>query len=164
MIGDPALYVLLKQLNIPFHYFEHPPVPTIAEAVKYWNGQDALFCKNLFFRNHKGNRHYLVLLRFDKPLDIHDLEKRLRQGKISFASEQRLEKYLGLKGGSVSPFGLINDVEHHVHVFLDENFRQAEKLAFHPNDNRATLIIPRTGLESYLHYMQNSWEYLALYD
>ncbi|MFN8206624.1 MAG: prolyl-tRNA synthetase associated domain-containing protein [Bacteroidales bacterium] len=164
MIGDPKLYSLLGDLQINYSYHEHPPVPTIEEALKHWAGLDAMFCKNLFFRNHKGNRHYLVVLRFDRPLDIHDLEKRLRQGKISFASDARLEKYLGLQAGSVSPLGLINDAEHHVHVFLDENLREHERLAFHPNDNRATLIISRSDLEKFLLACQNQWEYISLYE
>jgi Ala-tRNA(Pro) deacylase len=164
MIGDPKLYSFLGELGISFSYHEHPPVPTIEEAMKHWAGLDAMFCKNLFFRNHKGNRHYLVVLRYDRPLDIHDLEKRLRQGKISFASDQRLEKYLGLQAGSVSPFGLINDTEHHVHVFLDEKLLEHERLAFHPNDNRATLIISRADLEKFLAVRKNGWEYIPLYD
>jgi Ala-tRNA(Pro) deacylase len=163
MIGDPELYAILSQLGIQYTYHEHPPVPTIEEALKYWSQIDATFCKNLFFRNHKGNKHYLVILRYDRPLDIHDLEKKLKQGKISFASDQRLEKHLGLKAGSVSPFGLIHDHEHQVHVFLDENLRHAEKLAFHPNDNRATLIVSRDELEKFLVSSKNIWEYILLY-
>src|SRR5512133_1503211 len=150
MIGDPVLYRLLDQLGIGYSYYEHPPVPTIEEALKYWSGLDGMFCKNLFFRNHKGDKHYLIVLRYDQPLDIHDLEKHLHQGKISFASAPRLEKYLGLQAGSVSPFGLIHDLENQVHVFLDANLSSEENLAFHPNDNRATLIISRTDVEKFL--------------
>ena len=80
-----------------------------------------MHCKNLFFRNKKGNRHYLVLLDGDQSMTIHDMEARLHQGKLTFASPERMERYLGLSPGSVSPFGLINDTEHHVHVFIDRN-------------------------------------------
>ena len=55
--------------------------------------------------------HYLVCFDCDRSLAIHDLEHRLRQGKLTFASPQRMERYLGLEPGSVSPFGLINDAE-----------------------------------------------------
>ena len=95
MNGDPHVYQTLEKLNIAFEYIEHPPAPTIEIAKHYWHGHDAQHCKNLFFRNHKGNRHYLVILDCEQNLAIHDIEKRLKQGKLTFASEQRMQKYLG---------------------------------------------------------------------
>ncbi|HYW95070.1 MAG TPA: prolyl-tRNA synthetase associated domain-containing protein [Bacteroidales bacterium] len=154
----------LEELHIPFDLYEHPPLPTIEDAVKYWADIEATHCKNLFFRNHKGNRHYLVILEHRRQLDIHDLEKRLKQGKLSFASEKRMQKWLGIKPGSVSVFGLINDVENHVHVFLDEKIRSPKKISFHPNDNSATVVISFSDFEKYLDSTGNSFEYLALYD
>ena len=99
----------------------------------------------------------------DHDLAIHDLEKRLKQGKLSFASEARMEKYLGLRPGSVSPFGLVNDAEHHVHVFLDKNLLQAEKLSFHPNDNRASLAIRLEDFIRYMDHTGNGYEWIELY-
>ena len=106
-------------------------------------GATTKHCKNLFFRNHKGNRHYLVCFDSERSLAIHDLEARLRQGKLSFASPERMERWLGLRPGSVSPFGLINDPENHVHLFLDVHLRDCPAYSFHPNDNRATVVIFR---------------------
>ncbi len=163
MNGDPKLYALLDELRIPYEYLEHPPAPTIEIAKQYWAGHDARHCKNLFFRNHKGNRHYLVLLDCDQNMDIHAIEKQLHQGKLSFASEPRLMKYLGVQPGSVTPFGLINDTEHHVHVFIDKKLQEAEKLSFHPCVNTASLILPRVDFLRYLDYVQNEYEWIELY-
>ena len=154
----------LQNLGISFEIHEHPPVPTIEEAKKYWKGIDATHCKNLFFRNHKGNRHFLVILEHSQALDIHDLEKRLKQGKISFASDQRMMKYLGIIPGSVSVFGLINDLEKHVHVFLDENLKHSERISFHPNINTASVILSYKDFEKFLVWTGNTYEYLKLYD
>ena len=162
MKGDPRLYQILNELNIPYDYYEHPAVPTVEEAIKHWEGIDSTHCKNLFFRNHKGNRHYLVLLEHTNRLAIHDLEKKLKQGKLTLGSDRRLEKYLGLTAGSVSPFGLINDRENHVHVFLDEKLRSARKLSFHPNINTATLVIPAGHFMKFLDWTGNSYEFINL--
>ena len=163
MNGDPRLYQLLDELHIPYEYIQPPPAPTIEIAKQYWAGHDAQHCKNLFFRNHKGNRHYLVILNCDQDMAIHDIEKQLHQGKLSFASEARMDKYLGVKPGSVTPFGLINDQEHHVTVFLDQTLQQAEKLSFHPCINTASLIIKREDLIKFLDYCGNQYIWMEVY-
>lgn len=149
--------------NIPFEIYHHPEGKTIAEAMQYWRNDGSVHCKNLFFRNHKGNRHYLVCFDSEHDMAIHDLEQILKQGKLSFASQQRMEKYLGLLPGSVSPFGLINDTENHVYLFLDTNLQKAEYLSFHPNDCRATVVIRKEDFEKYLYLSGNSYQYINLY-
>ena len=94
MVGQEKVYETLAVLEIEFEYTEHPAAPTIEIARQYWKNLDSTHCKNLFFRNHKGNRHYLVILQCDHDMAIHDMEKMLKQGKLSFASEARKEKYL----------------------------------------------------------------------
>lgn len=162
MRGQPELYKLLDELSIDFEYHEHPPVATIADAITHWRQYNSGRCKNIFFRNHKGDRHYLVILEHLNQLNIHDLEKRLRQGKLSFASPERLKKYLGVQPGSVSPFGLINDKDKNVHVFIDDKLLEYERLAFHPNDNTATLVVSRTDLIRFIEYLGNSYEFTGM--
>lgn len=163
MIGQEKVYETLAMLGIKFDYLEHPEAPTIEIAKKYWTNLNSIHCKNLFFRNHKGNRHYLVIFHCDHDMAIHDIEKMLKQGKLSFASETRMEKYLGLRPGSVSPFGLLNDTDHHVYVFLDENLLKAKKLSFHPNDNRASLAIKLEDFIRYMDHTGNAYEWTKLY-
>lgn len=150
----------LEQLEIPYEVFEHPPLDTIEIALEYWKDIDAMHCKNLFFRNHKGNRHYLVIIKDTTPFSIRSLEQKLKQGKLTFGSEKRLMKYLGVRPGSVSPFGLINDEEKHMHVFMDEQLRQAEKISFHPNDNTASVVIRFADLIRFLESSGNTFEFI----
>ncbi|MFW5792681.1 MAG: prolyl-tRNA synthetase associated domain-containing protein [Bacteroidota bacterium] len=164
MNGEPKLYEFLNNNNIEFEYYEHPPAPTVEIAAKYWKDLEATHCKNLFFRNHKGNKHFLVILEHTRILDIRNLEQKLKQGKLSFASEKRMEKYLGIKPGSVSPFGLINDENTHVHLFLDENLRNSEKISFHPNENTASLVIKYSDFIKFIELQGNTYEYVRLYD
>ena len=171
----------LKEHDIPFTCYEHPEGKTIEEAKRWWRDDGSVHCKNIFMRNHKGNQHYLICFHCDHDLDIHDLEARLKAalqaqgkpapGKLSFASPERMMKYLGLEPGSVSPFGLINDEAHHVHLFLDAallddlNYRQPEHktLSFHPNDCRGTVVIALEDFERYLKGLGNTYEYIRLY-
>lgn len=158
-----VVFDFLDRHEINYSWYEHPEAPTIEIARQYWHADGSKHCKNLFFRNHKGNRHYLVCFDCEQSMAIHDLEHLLHQGKLSFASEQRMERWLGLKPGSVSPFGLINDPENHVHLFLDSTLRDYPSLSFHPNDNRATVVI---ALEEFLRYLEkvgNTYEFIELY-
>ena len=158
-----VVFDFLDSHQIRYSWYEHPEAPTIEIARQYWHADGSKHCKNLFFRNHKGNRHYLVCFDCDQDMAIHDLEHRLHQGKLSFASPQRMERYLGLEPGSVSPFGLINDEEHHVHLFLDKNLANAESLSFHPNDSRGTVVISHDEFLRYLEAVGNTWEFIELY-
>lgn len=154
----------LDELNISYDIHEHPPVPTVEEALPHWLSIDAAHCKNLFFRNHKGNKHYLVILDHRRKLNIRDLEQKLKQGKISFASPKRMERYLGLDAGSVSAFGIINDHENHVHMFIDDRLQNAEYISFHPNENTATFVVSFASFIKFLDSSGNSYEFIALYE
>jgi len=164
MRGNSDLYELFAKLDIAFDYYEHPPVPTVEEASKYWKDIEATHCKNLFFRNHKGNKHYLVILEYRHSLAIRDLEQRLKQGKLTFASPERMMKYLGVEPGSVSPLGLISDKAHHVHLFLDENLKHSKTISFHPCINTASVVIKYSDFIRFLEHLGNSYEYVRLYE
>ena len=166
----------LEEHGIGYELYTHPPLPTVKAALEYWKDVDATHCKNLFFRNHKGNRHYLVVLECHKEMDIHALEHKLRQGKLSFASEERMERCLGLKPGSVSPLGLINDIGvaatanpkelyengHRVKLFLDKDLKTAEKLSFHPCENTSGAVISNADFMRFLEIWGGEYEWLDI--
>jgi Ala-tRNA(Pro) deacylase len=164
MKGQRELFELFKKLDISFEYHEHPPLATIEDAKIHWKDYNSGRCKNIFFRNHKGDRHYLVILEHLRQLDIRDLEKRLKQGKLTFASDKRLKQYLGVEPGSVSPFGLINDNQKHVYLFIDEKLQDYDRLTFHPNVNTASLVISKSDFLKFLEFAGNKYEFLRLYD
>ena len=161
MSNREIVFNYLNGEKIAFEWYEHPEAPTADIAKQYWRDDGSAQCKNLFLRNHKGDCHYLVVFDANTNLPIHDLEKRLKQGKLSFASEQRMERYLGLKPGSVSPFGLINDTDNHVYLFIDKSLQNAESLSFHPNDNTATVVISQLEFMRFLRGCGNSFEFFS---
>ncbi|MBQ0141969.1 MAG: prolyl-tRNA synthetase associated domain-containing protein [Prevotellaceae bacterium] len=173
MTREEIVFDYLNKHDIHYSCYHHPEGKTIEEAKRWWRDDGSVHCKNIFMRNHKGDKHYLICFHCDYDLDIHELEHRLKDyltsigkpapGKLSFASPERMNKYLGLEPGSVSPFGLINDTEHHVYLFLDEHLINAETLSFHPNDCTGTIVISREEFERYLSTLNNEYEYLKLY-
>ena len=166
----------LTEHDIGYELYTHPPLPTVKAALEYWKDVDATHCKNLFFRNHKGNRHYLVVLECHKELDIHGLEHLLHQGKLSFASEERMLRCLGLRPGSVSPLGLINDIGiagtadpkelfdngHRVKLFLDSDLKKSEKLSFHPCENTSGAVISNADFMKFLGIWDGEIEWIDI--
>jgi Ala-tRNA(Pro) deacylase len=140
----------LLALGIPFERYEHPAVTGVDEAVAHWADIDAAHCKNLFLRNQKGDRHYLLIVAHTKRVDLRSVAAQIGDGKLSFASPERMLKYLGVAPGSVSPFGLIHDTARHVRVFIDRDLRAAPRISFHPNINTATVTLAFRDFERYL--------------
>lgn len=166
----------LKSNGIPYTLYTHPELFTVEECLKFWGEiPDATHCKNLFLRNHKGNRHYLVSMECHKTLDIHALEHALKQGKLSFASEERMMRCLELHPGSVSAFGLINDIApldadpkelfpngHRVMYFIDEDLRTADKVSFHPCENTSSAVITHEGFMKFLSLWGGEYEWIRI--
>jgi len=147
---EELVYEALAALGIFYVRHEHPPVFTVQEALVHWKDIDGAHCKNLFLRNKKGNRHYLLIAEFLKTVDLRSVARALRDDRLSFASDERLERALGLHPGEVSPFGLLQDAERRVTVILDEGLAAWEKVNFHPNVNTATLTISYADLRKFL--------------
>ena len=57
----------------------------------------------------------------------------------------------------MSPFGLNNDPARHVHL------QRLRAYSFHPNDNRATVVISREEFLRYLAAVGNTYEFIELY-
>lgn len=136
----------LKEKGIPFERTEHPAVYTIeemeAEALHY----PADVCKNLFLRDAKGKRHFLVVMEKNKRADLDRLHTLLGTSKLSFASEDRLMRYLGLTKGAVTPLGILNDHDHAVEVVLDRDLEKHPRLGVHPCVNTATVWLAFSDL------------------
>jgi Ala-tRNA(Pro) deacylase len=148
--AEAKVIAVLEELGIVYTRHEHPPVFTVEQAEKHWTEIQGAHCKNLFLRNKKGNRHYLVILLSAKQADLRSLNDKLGEDRLSFGSPERLQKYLGLEPGSVSPFGLINDRQKEVTVVIDQDVKLAARVNFHPNVNTSTVGISSADFEKFL--------------
>ena len=105
------VYDALNKLGIKYEVVEHEPVHTMEDMDRLGLPEKGTLCKNLFLRDAKGKRHFLITCDENAKVDLKSLGRQLGAGNLSFASEERLEKYLGLKQGSVSPFGLTRAID-----------------------------------------------------
>lgn len=156
------IYKVLEELGIEYQKIDHPAVFTVEDAEKFASKVSIdQHRKNLFLRNKKGDKHFLVILKATKRINIKQLENLLGED-LSFASPERLLKYLRLTSGSVSPFGLINDTAREVQVIVDSELLDFAEHGFHPNINTATLVISTADFKKFLESTQNQITYLNL--
>ncbi len=148
--SEEAVVERLATLGVEYARYEHPPVATAADAEVQWAGIDATHVKNLFLRNQRGDRHYLVIALASTRVDLRRVADQIGDGKLSFASPERLLEHLGVAPGAVSPFGLLHDPSRRVKVFVDRDLQHAARLLLHPNVNTVTLVVSFADFERFV--------------
>lgn len=147
---EPELLRFLAEHGIAYQRYEHRPVFTCEEARRYVPPVPAAETKNIFLRDRKGRRHFLVVVGYDKAVDLKALAPLLQADKLSLGSPERLRNLLGVEPGSVTILGLMLDQERAVEVVFDSPIAQAAALRCHPMVNTATLAMSRSELDRFL--------------
>lgn len=148
--GTMNIETYLDDLGLKYTIFEHKAVHTMEDMEEIIREVEGAHFKNLFVRDQKGHNHYLCVIQEGRQVSLSDLADVLDSGKLSFASDKRLMKYLGLEAGCVGPFGLINDKNHEVTLLLDKSLKNADIVNFHPNRNTAMLSMKKDDFLKYL--------------
>ena len=153
---------ILEELGIKFQMLEHAAVYTVEESrrLKIFEKLDGQPCKNLFLKNKRGE-YFLLVLPADKRADLKVVAKLLNLPRLSFASEEELEKILGLQTGAVSPLGIINDAQKKVRLIFDAEL-QGKNLLLHPNKNTATISLPFEDLTKIIFHTEHSYSLVEL--
>jgi Ala-tRNA(Pro) deacylase len=154
-LASADLLSCLDTLGIDHRTVRHVPVYTVAESRELRADFPGGHSKNLFLRNKKGHM-WLVTCLEDRDIDLKGLAERLGAGRFSFASAERLMRYLGVVPGAVTPFAVINDRGAAVHMVLDAGLLAHDPLNFHPLDNAMTTAISADGLLRFLDYAKHA--------
>ena len=129
----------LDQLGIEYEIVEHQGVFNMSEMEEISLPHPEADAKNLFVRDDKKRKYYLLTVKGDKRVNLAEFRKQNDTRRLSFASPADLKEKLDLTPGSVTPLGLLNDQKHEVSFYLDEYFTDQPRIAVHPNDNTATI-------------------------
>jgi Ala-tRNA(Pro) deacylase len=128
---------------------EHPAVFTCAEAELHRPKVPAVSTKNLFLCDKKARRFFLVVTSCEKTVKLDALSPQLGVTYLRFASEENLQRILGVTRGAVTMMGLANDSGHLVELWIDTEIWKGENFLSHPLVNTATLVIPKSELERF---------------
>ena len=150
---------LLKEHCIDFDKYEFESFPP---PDSFWTNHNLIRCKNIFLRDNHGKNHFLVIIDYYKKLDIKKLQEIVGRGSLTFASEKRLKKYLDLKPGMISVFGILNDNEKHVKVIIDKDLNQDKRLSFIPNVKGQLLSVSFEGIIKFIKKTDHQYESINL--
>ena len=161
-----TIYDIFQDLGIEYKLHDHPAFYTCEESSKWYAENlemESGESKNLFIRNKKGNKHYLVVIESHKQLDLKHLREILHESKLSFASPERLQKYLNLTPGSVSVLALTYENAKEVEVIFDEDLLKHKSLHYHPpGRNDQTVVLSTEDLKKFLEWVENPIKFMAL--
>ena len=145
---DLSAFLAAHGIDAPCH--AHPPVMTVAESERLVPPLPGARTKNLFLRDRKGARHFLVTVPHALAVDLDALGAALAAGRLGFASPERLRRHLGIAPGSVSLLALVNDGARAVEFVIDRTLWDAAAVQAHPLRNDATMIVAHADLERFL--------------
>ena len=158
-----AVLEQLGRMGISYEMIEHEAAYTVEDMDRIGFGEHVTVCKNLFVRDQKKKpSHWLVVVHKDKRADLDSLADQLGTKHLSFASADRLKRYLGLAQGEVTPLGVLNDANHEVTVVFDQDLKGLEHLGVHPNDNSATLLLSFEDIRRFVEQNGNTVQYVTL--
>ncbi len=139
------LFARFDELGIAHRTYSHPPVFTVAEATALRGSLPGGHCKSLFLKDKKGG-FWLVVMLEERRIDLKKLATRLMAPRFSFGGAADLQRLLGVRPGSVTPFALLNDIRHLVTPVLDAAMLAYDPLNYHPLANDRTTAISPTDL------------------
>ena len=150
-------YDLLESVGVEYTRVDHDAAMTMDDCRAAKDRLGVKICKNLLLCNQQKTKFYLLLMDGEKQFVTKDFSKKIGSSRLSFAPAEFLEKFLDITPGSLSVFGLVNDTEHNVTLYIDRDVVAAEYFGAHPCINTSTLkiktsdliekVIPATGHE-----------------
>ena len=136
----------LASLEIPFEIVEHEPALTTEQADSFIEGIEGVRTKTMFLTNKKKTAYYLLIMDDHKRLDTSAFGQIAGSKGIKMASGDSLYEKMMLPPGVVSPFGLLNNEEKDISVYIDKEIMNEERMSFHPNTNEKTIFIKTADL------------------
>ena len=138
---------------------EHPAVFRVEEGLDLKAGLPGLHTKNLLLKDKKS-RLWLISAAQDTVIDLNRVPALIGAppgtGRFSFASPERMMQTLGVRPGSVTALGLINDVGRQVRFVLDRRLHEAERVNFHPLVNTATTALDQAAFRRFLSLIERA--------
>lgn len=137
----PPASIALERLGIPHQVFRHEkPVLSLEQAAEERNQRPEQVVRSILFQIRPGES-VMVLVAGPEQVDWKKLRQLIGRSRIRMATEEEVLEITGYRIGTVSPFGLKNQVR----VLLDASVLQEEEVSL-GSGVRNTAIIMKSAV------------------
>ena len=141
----------LKSLGIEYKFVEHPETFDTETADLYIEGHEGCRTKTLFLVGKKKRNPSLFVLDEHKEIDLKELGEKVGIKNLHFADYDFMKETIDLVPGGVSLFGILNDKNHVISIYIDEDMmKEHEIITFFPNVNTATFFIHKDDMLKFI--------------
>ena len=144
-----SLLAWMGDRQIPHTTTDHAAVFRVEEGLELKASMPGAHTKNLFLKDKKA-RLWLISARQDTAIDLKAAPRVIGSDRLSFGNETLMFETLGVRPGSVTALGLINDVDRRVTFVLDRRLWEADIVNFHPLTNTATTALTQDAFRRVL--------------
>lgn len=156
------VYNELSKMGIEYEVVNHPPAETTELADEFIEGKEGIRSKTMFMSDKKKKNFYLFILDDSKRLDIKKIAELIGEKTLRLGNEENLKEKMNLKFGTVSPFGLLNNNEKDIKVYIDKELLSENIITFHPNENDATVFIKMEDMFKFFDKLEYKYELIEM--
>lgn len=152
----------LEKMGIEYEVVNHPPAFTTQEADAYIEGKEGVRSKTMFMSDKKKRNFYLLILDDSKRLDIKKIGEQINEKSLRLGNEENLKSKMNLQFGAVSPFGLLNNKDKDIKVYVDKEILNEKIITFHPNENDVTIFIKINDMFKFFDNLNYKYELIEM--
>jgi len=142
----PPASIALNTLGIPHRVFRHEkPVTSFEQASSERNQRPEQIVRSILFQVRPGE-FVMVLMAGPGQIDWKKLRQLVKRSRVRMATEEEVLDVTGYKIGTVSPFGVKNQVR----VLLDASVLREEEISIGSGVRNVAIIIKSRDVQKAL--------------
>jgi Cys-tRNA(Pro)/Cys-tRNA(Cys) deacylase len=142
MIEKSPASIALEKLNIPHQVFRHEkPVLSFEQAASDRNQRPEQIVRSILFQI-RPDEFLMVLVAGSAQVDWKKLRQLVKRSRVRMATEDEVIEVTGYRVGTVSPFGLKNQVK----VLIDASVLNEEEISLGSGVRNMAIIMKSADL------------------
>jgi len=142
MTDQPPASIALEKLNIPHQVFRHEaPVTSFEQAAADRNQKPEQVVRSILFQI-RPEEFLLVLVAGPSQIDWKKLRQLVKRSRLRMATEDEVLDVTGYRVGTVSPFGLKNQVK----ILIDKSVLEEEEISLGSGVRNTAIVMKSVDL------------------
>lgn len=142
----PPASTALEKLNIPHQVFRHEkPLLSFEQAAAERNQRPEQIVRSILFQIRPGE-FLMILVAGREQVDWRKLRQLIGRSRVRMATEEEVLEVTGYRVGTVSPFGLKNQVR----ILVDESVLKEEEVSLGSGVRQMAIIMKSVDLRQAL--------------